>query len=405
MEKFFKRYNGESDEDCIYRICELKEELGYTWPQMADVLNEVLQKNYSDSKYRKDFTAFQKTGRKKIYKIPSTVEDKELETKEPRSESTSDEYYKLKKQFQDQRREYYKLLAKDARFEHLTSELVKAANKLNDTKMLCCNDICFGAGGDEEAVLCLTDWHYGMVTDNIWNRYNTDICVERVNDLLNKVKNYLCNHSVNRIHVLLLGDFIHGAIHSTVRVASEENACEQLMHVSEILAEFINELSNSVNEVCVHSTYGNHARTIQNKKDSVHEDNMERIIPWWLSWRLKDNSNVHVVENKLYEFIYLNVLGHDIIGVHGDLESFNKLGIDMHTLFSKKYGFNVEYVFSGDKHHMDSNDPYGIETVLIRSLCGSDEYANSKRLYSKAGQTLCIFNKEDGKICTYNITF
>lgn len=405
MEKFFKRYNGESDEDCIYRICELKEELGYTWPQMADVLNEVLQKNYSDSKYRKDFTAFQKTGRKKVYKIPSVVEDKECESKEPKTESMSDEYYKLKKQFQDQRREYYKLLAKDARFEHLTSELIKVANKLNDTKMLRCNEEYFYEYGKEEAVLCLTDWHYGMVAENIWNRFNTEVCVERVSDLLRKVKQHLCSHNVNKVHVLLLGDFIHGAIHTTVRVASEENACEQLMHVSEILAEFINELSDSVNEVCVYSTYGNHARTIQNKKDSVHEDNMERIIPWWLSWRLKDNHKVHIVENKLHEFIYLNVLGHDIIGVHGDLENFNKLGIDMHTLFSKKYGLNVEYVFSGDKHHMDSNDPYGIETVLIRSLCGSDEYANSKRLYSKAGQTLCIFNEEDGKVCTYNITF
>ena len=71
----------------------------------------------------------------------------------------------------------------------------------------------------------------------------------------------------------------------------------------------------------------------------------------------------------------------------------------------EQYGFDVEYTFSGDKHHLDSNDPYGIENVLVRSLCGTDNYANNKRLYSKAGQTLCIFNQEDGKVCTYNIAF
>ena len=99
------------------------------------------------------------------------------------------------------------------------------------------------------------------------------------------------------------------------------------------------------------------------------------------------------------------MLGHGIVAVHGDLERFDKLGTDMHMLFNKSYGIDVEYVFSGDKHHMESNESYGVENIMVSSLCGTDEYANSKRLYSKPGQTLCIFNSEDGKICTYNITF
>ena len=51
-----------------------------------------------------------------------------------------------------------------------------------------------------------------------------------------------------------------------------------------------------VNEVSVYSTYGNHARTVQKKEDSIHSDNMERIIPWWLSYRLKDNKNYGLIE-------------------------------------------------------------------------------------------------------------
>ena len=98
------------------------------------------------------------------------------------------------------------------------------------------------------------------------------------------------------------------------------------------------------------------------------------------------------------------MLGHGIVASHGDLESFDKMGVDMHTIFSKKYGINVDYVFSGDKHHLDANDSFGIESILVRSLCGTDEYANNKRLYSIPGQTLCIFNK-NGKLCTYEITF
>ena len=388
----------ENEEQYIYRICSMKEGSDLTWKQIADILNKELNNNYDESAYRKKYQSFQnglKVCEKQIFK-----DDEYLK----KIREQTDELYKAKKQFQDQRREYYKLLAKDARFDHIETELIHAANKLNSTKNLS-NDVSCYLDANNEAVLCLADWHFGLTTENIWNTYNIKICIDRVNALFNKAKNYLRLHNVNKLHIMLLGDFIHGSIHTGVRVASEECTCEQLMDVSELLAEFISGLSEYVNEVYVYSTYGNHARTIQKKEDSVHKDNMERIIPWWLNCRLKGNQKIHIEDNSLYEFIYLKTCGHDIVGVHGDLENFRKLGIDMHTLFSKKYGIDVEYVFSGDKHHFESNDYYGIDNVMVSSLCGTDDYANGKRLYSKAGQTLCIFNKEDGKVCTYNITF
>jgi hypothetical protein len=48
-------------------------------------------------------------------------------------------------------------------------------------------------------------------------------------------------------------------------------------------------------------------------------------------------------------------------------------------------------------------EQFDIESALVGSLCGADEYANNKRLYSNPMQTLCIFTPEDGKKCTYNI--
>ena len=88
------------------------------------------------------------------------------------------------------------------------------------------------------------------------------------------------------------------------------------------LANFINALSVYVDEIDVYSTYGNHARTIQNKEDSIHADNMERIIPWWLKQRLKDNKRVNIVDSDYHEFIYFNVCGYDIVCTHGDLDKF-----------------------------------------------------------------------------------
>ena len=388
----------ENADQYIYRICSMKESSELTWKQIADIINKGLNNNYDESAYRKKYQNFQnglKTCEKQIF-----ADDEYLKS----IREKTDELYKAKKQFQDQRREYYKNIANDARFEHIKSELIDAANKLNSTKSLN-NTKELYLDANNEAVLCLSDWHFGLKADNVWNEYNIEICINRVNTLFNKAKNYLRVHNVNNLHIMILGDIVHGSIHTSARVASEEFTCDQLMNVSELLAEFICGLSEYVNEVHVYSTYGNHARTIQKKEDSIHRDNMERIVPWWLKYRLKDNDKVYVEDNYLYEFIYVDVCGHDVIGVHGDLENFKKLGIDMHTLFSKKYNLDVEYVFSGDKHHFESNDHYGIDNVMVSSLCGTDEYANGKRLYSKAGQTLCIFNKEDGKVCTYNITF
>ena len=59
--------------------------------------------------------------------------------------------------------------------------------------------------------------------------------------------------------------------------------------------------------------------------------------------------------------------------------------------------------FGGDKPHLESVEHFDIESALVGSLCGSDEFANNKRLYSNPMQTLCIFTPEDGKLCTYNI--
>lgn len=116
--------------------------------------------------------------------------------------------------------------------------------------------------GATEAILCLTDWHYGMTCDNIFNQYNPDICRARVSTLKAEVERRLRLHNVSVLHVALLGDFAHGAIHVGTRVESAELVSDQLIHVSEILAELLHALSMVVDRVCVYSTYGNHMRTV-----------------------------------------------------------------------------------------------------------------------------------------------
>ena len=130
---------------------------------------------------------------------------------------------------------------------------------------------------------------------------------------------------------------------------------------------------------------------------------MEKLIPWWLEQRLQNNSRVNIIRSDYYEFLYLNVCGYNIVGAHGDLERFKQFGLIVNTLFTKKYGMTIDYTISADKHHIEEFEQIGIESILIRSLCGTDAHANNGRLYSDPGQTLMIFSPEEGRECTYNI--
>lgn len=392
----YDKLANENEEQYILRICSMKEQNDWTWQDIANILNDSLGHNYGESAYRKKFQSFNKM--MEANEDTFFTEDEYL--KKIREEK--EELYKAKKQFQDQRREYNKILTMDARSDHLTEELISIAKALPIRGLNNFSDIPVVESG-KEAILVLADWHYGEVSNNIWNKYDTDICKQRVQKLYEKASQYLKHHRVEKLHIMLLGDEIHGAIHSSCRVMSEENTCEQLIHVSEILAEFINELSSKVNHIDVYSTYGNHARTIQNKDDSIHSDNMERIIPWWIRQRLQNNNRVNIIDSDYYEFIAFNVCGYNVVGCHGDLDKVKNFGVVVNTIFSKLYGKTIDYTFLADKHHIEEFEQLGIESVLVRSLCGADEYSNNKRLYSSPGQTLVIFTPEDGRQCTYNI--
>lgn len=310
---------------------------------------------------------------------------------------------KEKQKLFDQRREYNKLLTSDARAEHLNEELLHIAKNLNKEYPLVQLDEYKPVNTKREALLALSDWHYGMVTENIWNTYNTDICKRRVEKLVSKAIEYLELNCIDMLHIALLGDAAHGGCHVSCRVKSEEDTCDQIMHVSEIMAETINELSAHVNHITVYSCYGNHLRTIQNKQDSVDSDNLEKLIPWWLKQRLKENCKIDIVESEYKEFTRIDVCGYKICCVHGNLDNFRNLGSTVNTIFSRKFGETIDYTISGDKHHLEEFEQFDIESILIRSLCGTDDYANEKRLYSKPGQTLMIFNLEDGREATYHI--
>lgn len=210
-------------------------------------------------------------------------------------------------------------------------------------------------------------------------------------------------HKCENLHVVVLGDLINGGIHVSSRVASEELVADQIMNVSEILARAIYQLSSFVTSTSVYVTYGNHARTIANKKDSIHRDNLERIVPWFLEWRFQNCPDINVVDCDRNEFVSMNIRGHSFCATHGDLDTVRTAPSTLPTLMLKKYGVDLEYIILGDKHHQESMESTGVVAMLCGSLCGSDGYANERRLYSDPSQLLLIVNEQCGVDAEYRL--
>ena len=312
------------------------------------------------------------------------------------------ELKKEKQRFFDQRREYNKGVVKDGRREHLEDRLVEAAKSLP----LTVGDVFADYGYYEnvntsEAVLVFCDWHYGMTADNIFNYYDRSVCIQRVKKTVEQAISKIMLHNCSKLHVVVLGDLFHGAIHCSARVASEELVCDQIMQASEILAQAIAQLSKCV-QTYVYTTYGNHGRTVQEKKDSIHRDNMERLVNWWLTERFRSDNNVTIMSESENEFLLIEVFGKHICAAHGDLDSVKTSPLLLPALFQKKYGVNVECVLLADKHHRESFDQMGVTAMICGALCGTDDYANDKRLYSNPSQLLLIVD-EDGVDAEYRL--
>lgn len=250
------RKDGESEYEFIYRICAAKEQIG-SWQDVADFLNRELGYQYTECKYRKDFAAFKKmfsANRTRLVEpegITADMEERELALK------------REARKFYDQRQALTRIVTVQARDEAMRDCVKQAADRLNQSfPMLIAPIKDAESDPATEAVLCLNDWHYGMTCDNIFNRFDADVCRERVQVLLEETIRRLHLHRVSVLHILLLGDFAHGAIHTSARVESCEAVSDQLIHVSELIAELIHALSHEVDKVKVYATYGNHMRTV-----------------------------------------------------------------------------------------------------------------------------------------------
>lgn len=190
-----------------------------------------------------------------------------------------------RQKFYDQRNAFNRLVRERSRQEELNEILVEAV-KSGVLPQLCYERNTVEQS-DNDLLISLNDIHYGANVSNFWNTYNSDICREMMCRYLDRIISIRDTHRSENCIVWANGDEISGNIHQSISVTNKENVIEQIKGVSELIAEFLAELSNHFNHVTFISVAGNHSRIEPNKDKALISERLDDLVEWYLDARLQ----------------------------------------------------------------------------------------------------------------------
>lgn len=384
----YKRLDEETEDDYTLRICALKEIKHLYWDEIAQIINRTLDQNYTESRYRKMYSAYTKG------KADAVKEEEIPEISEYMQQKI--ELQKERIKISDERVQTNAYIRQLAREETIKEIASKCAQEMNSKKLLEAPKELY-ISGKNAAILQLSDIHYGLVVDNYWNKYNPDIAKNKISQLRDKVIQYCEFNDVSDLYITELGDAIAGRIHETIKYQSRFDVITQIMQISEIIAEMITDLSKHF-KIHYYCCLDNHSRLEPNKKAALDLESLARIIPWYLKERV--GAFIEINDNKYGEdIITFKCKGFNIAGCHGDKDSPIKV-VDNLSMMTRE---NFDMVLTAHLHHFSADEKNQILVISNPSILSTDDYSKNLRLSSQSAQNLIIVSDENVMECLYRI--
>lgn len=371
---------NELTKDDIYEICKKHRELPKaerSWSWLVDLINWQ-----GTAESLRQFT-LKRLRDEGLVNSPVDLNDEDSLTKKRA------ELYKERQQVRDEWSTYNRMMREDARIETFKEAIQDAAKNLKPFKKVSYRGLALG---DVEAIAMISDLHIGVDFSDFCNTYNLEVAKERVSKYVDDVRRYCTLHKVKRLDVVNLGDLISGIIHTTIRLEQEFDVVAQIMNASEILAGVLNELQDVAPEVIYRSCTDNHSRAVANKNEAVEKENFYRLIDWYVQERLKDTSIIFKndnLSNEIGKFELLN--GKKVMFAHGHNDTPNKI-FQSFIGATEEY---VHYVLLGHYHNEKVKNFQNMRVFINGSIVGTDDYAASKRLYTKPSQMLLVFDRDN----------
>lgn len=388
----YKRFENESDEELILRICQNKEQIG-TWSDVADILNELTGNEYTESKYRKQFQIFQKM----LAANQSKFADNNAQLEEINKARRQLEVEKV--QMRDERNEYKRLLREQARKESYKDQIIRTIQEhqekpLNYDVHKQFNNI----ESDNDLICSFTDVHTGIKISNFVNEFNEDILKNRIRQYLDKILEVQYRHNSENCYIIL-SELLSGVIHSTLRIENNQNLIDQFLTIMDYLSQFLTELSYRFNTVHIFVVEGNHSRIIVNKDDSLTGENMDMLAIPFLSAKLQNFNNIIFHNNNIETSIATFKVRNSIIAAsHGDKDNPDNV-VQKFTMF---LGMRPDIIYLGHRHTNGLTTAYDVKVVQSGAISGSDNYCMDKRMRNRPEQTISVITNK-GLDCLYNV--
>lgn len=312
-----------------------------------------------------------------------------------------EELYKTRQQVRDEWSTYNRMMREDARIDTLKEAIVEAAKSLEPFKK-----VEFKDNKKEyrktEAILLLSDLHIGVDFKDFCNEYNLSVAKARVSKLIDDTKEYCKLHKVYRLNIVNLGDLISGIIHTTIRLEQEFDVIDQIMNASEIVAGLLSELQDVAPEVIYRSCTDNHSRAVANKTEAIEKENFYRLIDWYIEERLKYTKIIFKNDNlskEIGKFELMN--GKKVMFAHGHNDNPNRI-FQSFIGATEEY---IHYVLLGHYHNEKVKNFQNMRVFINGSIVGTDDYASTKRLYTKPSQMLLVFDRDNVIHYSINLDF
>lgn len=362
-----------SQQEGVEYLCSLKTSLGLTWEDIAEISSQVFGTTYKEGYFRRNYG-----DAVKLQEAEDQYEEKLLTLKKERVK-LSDE--------RCQNNAYIRRLAREDTIKEIA---LTYAEKMSSKKMLDIPEF-IDEPSKRDAILCISDWHYGIEVENALNKFSPEICKQRVSKLTSKTLQHCRAYGIKHLNLLNLGDMIAGRIHLQLRLESRIDTITQIMEVSEILAEMITKLSSEL-KVDYYSCTDNHSRLEPNKADSLELETLARITDWYLKSRLNNNPNVTFNANPFGpDIITFKCKGHNIAAVHGDADTPTAAATSIARLTRSTY----DLVLLAHRHHFAADELNETLVVSNSSLLGVDQYSFRLRLSAQPSQNLIVVSEDN----------
>ena len=367
------------------RLYKNKQLYGLTFAECGQLMNEVTGENWSEAKWRRPIEHYLEIQDYLDQENPTGVNQDILQEIEDQKLELEKEKIKMR----DKKRELNNKLRRMARLENLEDYLKETVEEFEPIELD--NVKKNKKDSDKELLVCLNDWHIGMSINSKFNTFNKEIAIKRLSKLQQKTMDKVLKEDIQTIHIANLGDLIHGLIHVSTRVSSEENTIEQVIAASEMVKGFIKPFLDLGIQVEYYNICGNHSRIVANKSESGgEEESFEKLILTIVDTAFSRYENYNSTGSE-FGMIEVNIKNEKVVLSHGHLDKGNGIVNKLPQML----GYPPTLVLTGHFHSEQIKD-YGVTTHIISgALCGSDDYATNLRLAGKPSQKLLIIT-DDG---------